>query len=207
MIVFATNFLYNEDMKKQIITPDIIIEATISYVAEYGLENVTTKKVALSLGISEGTIFNNFANKRALLTACLYYIDNRIDEALKHVSFHSLSLKKNLRQMWYAYFEYLTAHRAYAKFYFQFRQSSYYTQEVIDGQSRSFSFFTKFIKKNSSLFAFNPDLYWVFVIETTLNFAIRVADKTLPGTPEDIERIYSLLSNGFLGSIRIGKTD
>lgn len=35
---------YNELMKKQTITPESIIEATILYVANNGLENVTTKK-------------------------------------------------------------------------------------------------------------------------------------------------------------------
>ena len=59
-------------MKKQTITPESIIEATILYVANNGLENVTTKKVALDMGISEGTIFNNFASKKALLEACLF---------------------------------------------------------------------------------------------------------------------------------------
>lgn len=192
-------------MKKQTIPLETIQEATITYVAEYGLENVTTKKVALSLGISEGTIFYHFPNKKALLTACLYYIDSQIDQALKTVPFRGLNISKNIRNMWYTYFSYLVTHSSYTKFYRQFRQSSYYSREVMAGQNQSFSFFVKVIQKNAQYFGFNPEFYWVFIIETTLTFAIRVADGDLPGTPKDIDRIYSLISHGFIGNLDIKK--
>lgn len=192
-------------MKKQIITSEMIIDATIEYVANFGLENVTTKKVATSMGISEGTIFNNFANKKTLLIECLYFIDSRIDQTLKNVKFQGLSITKNIRGLWYDYFNFLAQHGSYAKFYRQFRQSSYYTEEVMAGQNQSFAFFTKYIKKNAHYFGFNPDFYWTFIIETTLNFAVRVSDGTLPGKAEDIDRIYGLISHGFIGSLEFRK--
>lgn len=192
-------------MKKQTITPEMLKEATIAYVAEYGLENVTTKKVALSIGISEGTIFNNFPNKKVLLCECFSYIDIQIDQALQSVSFRGLNISKKVKGLWYAYFKYLVEHSAYAKFYRQFRQSSYYDKDVIINQSNSFSFFSKFIKKNVQYFGFNPDFYWTFLIETTLNFAVRVADGDLPGTPKDIDRIYGLISHGFIGNLKLIK--
>ena len=194
---------YNELMKKQTITPESIIEATILYVANNGLENVTTKKVALDMGISEGTIFNNFASKKALLEACLFYIDRQVDAVLKGISFKEIHITKIIRKMWFAYFYYFVEHWPYAKFYCQFRQSSYYDEEVMDGQGKSFSFFSKFLKQNAHRFGFCPDFYWVFIIETTLNFAVRVANGTLSGTPEDVERIYGLISHGFLGSLKL----
>ena len=86
-------------MKKQTITPESIIEATILYVANNGLENVTTKKVALDMGISEGTIFNNFASKKALLEACLFYIDRQVDAVLKGISFKEIHITKIIRKM------------------------------------------------------------------------------------------------------------
>lgn len=198
---------YNDNMKKQTITPEMIKEATISYAAEYGLENVTTKKVALSIGISEGTIFNNFPNKKALLTACLHYIDRQVDSALKAVVYDGLNIKKNIRLLWFAYFNYFVEHWPYAKFYRQFRQSSYYDMEAKIGQNSSFSFFARFAKNNSHFFNFNQDFYWTFLIETTLDFAVRVAEGTLPGTPKDIERIYGLITYGFIGNLKLGKKD
>lgn len=198
---------YNITMKKQTITPDMIKEATILYVSEYGLENVTTKKVALSMGISEGSIFHNFPNKKALLTECLCHIDRQIDEVLKTVPINGLKITKTIRNLWFAYFDYLTRHKSYAKFYRQFRQSSYYTDEVKELQSQSFTFFSRFLKNHAKYFGFDPNFYWVFLLETTLNFAVHVADGELPGTPRDVERIYRLVSHGFLGSLNFMRKD
>lgn len=194
-------------MKKQIITPNMIKEATIAYVAEYGLENLTTKKVALSMNISEGTIFNNFSNKKELLKECLYYIDIQIDQIFKNIPFHGLNISKTIRELWFSYFNYLVAHGSYAKFYLQYRQSSYYTDEVIAGQDQTYSFFVSFIHKNAHRFGFNPDIYWVFIIETTLNFAVRVVDGQLPGDPKSMNHFYGLLSHGFIGNMKIGKKE
>lgn len=189
-------------MKKQTINTDEIIEATINYVAEHSLENVTTKKIATNLGISEGSIFNYFPSKKALLTSCLNYIDSKIDGVLKSAPFQGLSIKKNLKGMWMCYFLFLIENGNYSKFYRQFRQSSYYDADVIHGQDSSYSFFTKIIQKNIHLLGFNPDFYWVYIIETTLNFAIRIVDGELPGEPKDIERIYNLMSHGFVGIVK-----
>lgn len=192
-------------MKREIITPEMIIEATIKYGAEYGLENVTTKKIAVSMSISEGTIFNKFPTKSALLVECLYYIDAKLDAVIKTVPSHGLHITKTVHDIWIVYFNYLVSHRHYAKFYCQFRQSSYYTLEVIKGQNQSFSSFHKLIQRNIQYFGFNTDFYWTFIIETTLSFAIHVADGQLPGTPKDIERIYGLISYGFIGNLKIIK--
>lgn len=192
-------------MKKQTISPNMIKEVAIAYAAEHGLENLTTKKIAVSMGISEGTIYNNFGSKRELLAECIYYIDSQIDQILKHIPFHGLNISKTIRELWFSYFNYLVAHVSYAKFYQQYRQSSYYTDDVIAGQNQSYSFFVSFIQKNSHLFGFNPDIYWVFIIESTLSFAIRVADGRLPGDPKSVEHYYSLLTHGFIGNMKIGK--
>lgn len=194
-------------MKKQVITPTMIMEATIHYVAAYGLETTTTKKIATSMGISEGTIFNNFPNKPTLFSECLYYIDKQIDPLLKLTPMELLHPSQAIHDLWFRYFNFLLEHGDYAKYYRQYRQSSYYDANVVAGQDSSYSLFVKLIHQNSHFFKFNPDFYWVFIIETTLNFAVRIIDGNLPGTPKDIERIYGLISHGFIGNMHFGKKE
>ena len=194
-------------MKKSTITPEMIMEATISYVANYGLEKVTTKKVADTIHISEGSVFNYFPNKRALLVNCLSYIDNQIDAILKGVPSHGLNLKKHAKAMWYSYFEFLASHRDYTKFYLQFRQSSYYDRETIAEQNNSYNFFMKVIQKNIHLIGINPDFFWTYLIESTMSFALHVADGGLPNTQKDVDRIYNLMAYGFMGPIKKEKDD
>lgn len=183
----------------------MIKEAAIACVATYGLENTTTKKVATSIGISEGTIFNYFSSKKQLLSECLYYVDAQIDAALKTVPFHGLNISKAVRDLWFSYFHYMLDNSTYAKFYLRYRQSSYYDEEVMLGQHQSFSFFGAFAKKNVHFFRFQHDFYWLYIIETTLTFAVRVSDGVIPGEPEDIEHIYKLIAHGFIGNLKPGR--
>lgn len=195
--------LYNFTMNKSKISSEEIIENTIKYVAAYGLENVTAKKIAETMNISEGSIFNRFATKTKLLTECLYYIDRKIDTAIGDSKISILDLNGSVKKLWYKYFSFLVEHKDYAKFYRQFRQSSYYTPEVIKGQDESFSLFVKIIRKNLNLVGFNTDLLWVYVIETTLNFAVRIADGDIPKTRKNVERIYNLMARGFMGNFKL----
>ncbi len=183
-------------MKKKTITTDLILEAAIDYVADNGLENVSTRKVAALAGISEGSIFNNYATKAELLSACLFRIDAEIDAVLKTAPINLLRLRSSVKNLWYAYFNYLITHRSNTKFYLQFRQSSYYDESVIRGQDKSFSYFAALSSSNSGLFGVNSDIFWVYVIETTLNFAVRVVDGALPSDEESIEKYYNLIIKG-----------
>ncbi len=191
-------------MNKIKISTDDIIETTIDYVAKYGLENTTTKKVADIMQISEGTIFNRFKSKKELLSECLYYIDRNIDAEIGNSKISIFDISGSIKKLWYKYFNYLLAHPSYSKFYRQFRQSSFYTDDVIKGQDKSFSKFVQLIQKNLDLIGFNTDILWVYVIETTLNFAIRVADGDIANTPKNIALIYKFLSKGFMGNLHLG---
>lgn len=190
---------YNVSMRKKNITKEMICETAISLAAESGLENFTTKKVALRMGISEGTIFNNYPNKGALLTDCLYSIDREIDEVLKGVHFRLTAFSSYVHDLWYAYFRYLIANRDKAKFYLYFRHSAYYTAEVIKGQEQSFAFFSWFLKHHVSFFKVKPDIFWVFIIETTMNFAVKGSEGDIEVSDTDIDSIYNLLMHGITG--------
>ena len=185
-------------MKKQTITKQLILEATIDFVAAQSLENITTKKIAMNLGISEGSIFNYFPNKKTLLAHCFYYINDKINEVLNSTLFQGDPRSANIKELWLHYFLYLISHGNYTKFYRQFKQSSYYDKSIKE-QDDFYSFFIKIIPKKNRLTSFNPIIYWVYFIETTLNFAIRIIDGELPGEPSDINEIYNLMFHGFIG--------
>lgn len=192
-------------MRKKSITPEEIIQATIHLVAENGLENISTRKVAASCGISDGCMFNYFESKNDLLIKCLYHIDNEIDAELSRTNFNILKMKKSIRALWFTYFDFLIEHGDYTKYYRQFRHSSYYTEEVVKGQDKSFSFFARLIASGSNVLNVNLDIFWVYIIETTLNFAVRVVDKQLPYNEKDKEKYFAFLANGISGIFKNAK--
>lgn len=188
-------------MRKAKINKEDILNATIQLVGDIGLENVTTKKVAAHCGISEGSVFNYYQSKKNLLTQCLYHIDQQIDNVLQQVPISPAELMPSVQGLWFTYFEYLVSHGDYAKYYRAFRHSSYYTEEVVAGQDQSFTYFSKLLRSNVPMLPFNINIMWVYIIETTLNFAIRIADGTLPyGENESENGIYfKLLMTGVTG--------
>lgn len=61
-------------------TKEEILEAAVKVFSKYGYSGSTTKKIAESAGISEGTIYNYFKNKRDLF---LHLIKNYLDQIRK----------------------------------------------------------------------------------------------------------------------------
>lgn len=189
-------------MRKKTIMPDRILSEVIKSAAQNGLFYVSTAEVAASLSISEGTIFNNYKTKQDLLTACFESIDREMDAVLSKVHFQGFSIKRNITAMLDAYMDYWISHPDNAAFYSEFRHSAYYTQEIVDRQNDSFSFFIKLIQKNKQVFNINIDLFWTFAIETSLNFAVRIANGTLPGDQKSREQMYSLLFYGLSAAFK-----
>jgi AcrR family transcriptional regulator len=64
-------------------TVDAILEATIQILLDLGKERLTTTKVALRAGVSIGTLYQYFPNKRALLKAVLERHLQEITEAIE----------------------------------------------------------------------------------------------------------------------------
>lgn len=52
---------------------------------------------------------------------------------------------KNVKALWYAYFEYFLSHGNYTKFYRQIRNSSFYNLEAKKEQGKSFPFFSNLV--------------------------------------------------------------
>src|SRR6266478_7416062 len=64
---------------------DAILEATIQVLLQVGKERLTTTNVALRAGVSVGTLYQYFPNKRALLKATLKRHIDEVTEAVEHV--------------------------------------------------------------------------------------------------------------------------
>jgi AcrR family transcriptional regulator len=64
---------------------DAILEATLQVLLDVGKERLTTTRVASRAGVSVGTLYQYFPNKRALLQAALKRHLDRVTEAVEQV--------------------------------------------------------------------------------------------------------------------------
>lgn len=70
-----------------------IIKAAGKVVVRYGSENVTIKRIAAEVGITEGTIYRHFTSKKEVLSGLADYT---IDDLLRNVSKNNSQAKANL---------------------------------------------------------------------------------------------------------------
>ena len=61
---------------------DRILAAAVSVMRDRGITSTTTKEIARVAGVAEGSIYNHFANKTALVAACMAEVAGGIREAL-----------------------------------------------------------------------------------------------------------------------------
>jgi AcrR family transcriptional regulator len=59
---------------------DTILSAALSLFAEEGYDAVSTYKIASRAGVSEGLIFRHFENKKGLLEAIVFDVEQRIQQ-------------------------------------------------------------------------------------------------------------------------------
>ena len=74
------------------------------------------------------------------------------------------------------------------------------------GQTESFAFFTNFVELNKSAILIRSEVFWEFVIDTTLNLAVNVADGKFPDSSKDRERYFTLIAKGLGGVLSPGKS-
>jgi TetR/AcrR family transcriptional regulator, fatty acid metabolism regulator protein len=57
-----------------------IIESAIKLIAEKGLGEFTTKKLAQAVNVSEPAIYRHFENKEAIILGLIKYINEKVQE-------------------------------------------------------------------------------------------------------------------------------
>ncbi|WP_027481347.1 TetR/AcrR family transcriptional regulator [Deinococcus pimensis] len=75
---------------------DRILDAAARSFAERGYHATTTKDVAREAGVAEGTIYNHFENKGALLLALLDRLTTAARSAVDPAEFHGLDTRRTL---------------------------------------------------------------------------------------------------------------
>lgn len=79
-------------MEKSILhRKDSIISSTIEMVDEVGIQRLSTKELAKRMGISEGTIFNHFKTKDALLLAVLEHFSQYDEDIISAVELNDMN--------------------------------------------------------------------------------------------------------------------
>lgn len=180
---------------------------TMKVVSEIGLENVTTKKIAAVAKTSEATIFRLFESKDKLLLQTFAYAESELFReflsALPAFREESLDYESQCHVFFARCWKYLLENPDQNQFYLRFYHSTYYVQfakkqsEV--GQP---SLINRMQRRLPNLPGNeNTKILLIQMLDSVLNFAIRVTTGDLSNTDETAESVFRLQFN-LLGSYK-----
>ncbi|NCB92501.1 MAG: TetR/AcrR family transcriptional regulator [Clostridia bacterium] len=178
-----------------------LMQGAIHVVAEDGLENTTTKKVAMLAGTSEITLFRLFKSKNNMLLQTFAYVDNefgrKILSALPILTEAGMRYEIRYRLFFVSCWKYFMEHLEQSQFYLRFYHSSYfavYAEERKKTRQRSL------IERVKSKLRKLPndedtEILLIQLLDTILNFASRVARGEFSDNDETAEIVFQLWFN------------
>lgn len=129
-----------------------IVQAAIALIHHGGIQNLTIKKIAGEVGISEQAIYRHFENKRAILTAIINFFNIRCSEILDEVGEIQNSLLQ-VRRFMEIHIEYFEKNPAMATVIFSeeiFQNESSLAQKVKQLVDTLIQFVTALVKKGQA---------------------------------------------------------
>ncbi len=88
-----------------------IKKALLDIIADEGLQNISTRNLALKIGLSEGTIFKHFSTKRDIIYGIMEDVEKDLLAKLRKISLSSLESKTKLYNYLCANITYLRENR------------------------------------------------------------------------------------------------
>ena len=186
----------------------IMMDAAIRSVARYGFEGFTTKKWAAETGVAEGSLYYHFKSKDELLNETFFYIEQEIMELcqddFKGIE-SSEDLKGNAGQMLERYYRFLIDNPEKTLFYFRFRTSPRFNNEIRDRRSVYAEDFQKKLSICCQEAKGEEDglILQSYVLDTTVSLAYRTVMGQLPDTEESARKVIDLVLGGVRSVIAI----
>lgn len=194
---------------------EAMLVGTIELGAEVGLESFTIKKLATHIGMAPGSIYSHFESKDELLEEAFYRVDRHIAALYEgfglEVSGENTKIDDTIRFLLERYLDFLIAHPDETLFYFRFRTSPRYTEQVQDHQFEYFQGFLGIVNMADAQLGFLAripwDVLWVYVLDTTLSFASRVITGGIDNSEANRSAMIDLIVCGLDTMIGNGATE
>lgn len=191
-------------MRNKEITREKIMKAVLEIGAREGINAVTTRKIAQSCNIAEGTIFFHFGTIKDLLSSVFMTIDKAKAEALAGIGFEIFEDPDERRvtyEVWRTYLDFWLVRPVEAKYYASFFQSTLYdyrihTAKAEDGLGTYMKYRELMENRRILNDAYQVIGYfniWQYIINTTMSFAIKISDGEMEESEEVKVFIFELI--------------
>ncbi len=187
-------------MPRTVNTKERLMKAAIELTADYGIENVTVRRIADMLGYSEATLYRHFGSRDELLTEAFISVDSKISSRFldsPHLKEASDDVMSAIHLIWHDVYRYLLDNPKETIFLIRFRYSSLYSEvrsrrKAYDG---SFDEAVAFIGSASKADDFTYKGFLPnYIFELTLCFAVKVISGVFPDTEQTAEKLWKVIT-------------
>jgi len=178
-----------------------IIDGTMRVIAEKGLDTFSVIQVARKTHINEALIYRDFETKDNLLMSCYYSYQNKVANLYREISAKNSMkpLKENLYEVWYAAFCFMVDEDYRTIFAHAFRESSY-REALMNEEKQGKPDYLYEAREKWLGEKFNQDInmsfIWTYVIDLSMEFAVRIIRGEFTYDEENIMQIWNLMFGG-----------
>ena len=175
---------------------NILMDRTISVIAQDGLDKTTTKAIVEGTGINEVYIYRQFANKEDLLQKTFDKLDEEVvSKAMLHIPvMYMLSLEYRTRcrfffnEMW----KFLLGNKEKCLAYVQYYYSPYFRKHSAEGHRQRF---LPLVQKFQEAFKEEANAWMLlnYMLNTMLDFAVKVYSGELPDDGDTEEHVFRVV--------------
>ena len=183
---------------------DRIIQAAIKCASIHSLTDLRMKHIGAECQTSEANVYRFFDGKDDLLITCFHLVNQEIAALYRAACLENLNvdtdLETSIRVLWHKYFHYLFANPEKAIFYFHFRNSNYYTEELRQLDLAYFKDLQKMLSdmdcKHHIFDRIDPKIWWTYIMDSTSSFVYRILKQEIPGDEKAQDQIFNVIYGG-----------
>ena len=152
--------------------PEAIFDAAIALFDEHGV-GVSTAKVAAAAGVSNGTLFNYFPTKQALLDGLYLHLKAELTRSLGDID-EALSIRDQVEQVWTRWLSWATAKPSHHRVTRLLHESGLASPEATEQAMALFANSQRVLEeaRRQGLLIDLPDEYLAALIQQQLELAI-----------------------------------
>ncbi len=175
---------------------DILIERTITVIANDGLDKTTTKRIVTGTGINESYIYRNFTDKEELLAKTFDALDGELaDKTMQHVSvmyMQEFDFETRCRLFFSALWMFLVGNRDKCLAYMRYFYSPYFIRYSADAHKERF---TPLLEEFKPAFREETDVWMILnhILNVMLDFAVKVHNNQMPNNDDYVEHVFRVL--------------
>ena len=175
---------------------EILIERTISVIANEGLDKTTTKAITLDTGINESYIYRNFVNKEDLLSKVFDTLDREfVDKVMQHVLIMRvprLGYEQRCRILFGAVWRFILGNREKCLTFIRYYYSPYFMKFSYARHKKRYA---SLVRELSNVFAEDANVWMILghILNVMLDFAAKVFMGAVENNDNTTEHVFRMV--------------